>query len=264
MIQITRNLYYYTKQGTLRYSEDSPPRERCEHHICNCTKQTTQKQLYPADQSQQYVEYIKNDKNYKYEVRLDSEGLKFTLRWSGVVKSGYGDVSKNHAYYWFNSNGVNNMIQIEISKQGYGSVATFFAHLYLGNQVDTGKFFNGHSNSRIVDLTKLKSDEVWAHECGFAREVQCSMRECTETAEWRTVFALQKTIQENARTYDKDFESSVETIREKVENDRLMLAKADTLCTWFSWVTRNLDKTELFRVGDYCYINSHEKISEKY
>lgn len=256
-------MFYYTEEGTLRYSEDSPLRERCEHQVCNCTKATTQKLLVPADQVQQYVEYIKNDKNYKYEVGLDSDGLKFTLRWPGVVTDDHGWTSKNHAYYWFNSNGVNNMIQIEISKQGYGSVCTFFASLYLGNQVDTGRFFNGHSNSRIVDLTKLKPDELWAHQCGFACESQCSMRECTETAEWRAVFGLQRTIQEAARTYDQDFVSSVDTIREKVEKDRWMLAKVDTLCTWFSWVTRNLEKTELFRVGDYCYMNSHEKISEK-
>jgi hypothetical protein len=257
MIHITRNLYYYTKQNTLRYSEDSPVKEHCDHQICNCTKAVTERPAGEPDQKQQYIEFLDEDKNYKYEVGLAGTGCHFTLRWPGEVwDKDHKWCSKNHAYYWFNSNG---MIQIEIIKEGYGGTNCFFAHVFRGNRVDTSKFFNGHANSRIVDLSKLKSDELWAHYCGMAQEAQCSFRECDETQEWLKVYEIQEEIAETARTFDQDFASSVEKVRAVVEGSVQMIADVKHLCRWFRIVTKNLAQTEMFRCGDYCYKNSWEK-----
>jgi hypothetical protein len=254
MIEVRRNLFFQSPKGYLRYSENSPTKEECDHQVCNCTKAVKDRPAGESNQQQQYIEIVEKDKDYTYEVGLAGIGCLFTLRWPGEVwDKEHKWCSKNHAYYWFNSNG---MIQIEIIKEGYGNTDCFFAHVFRGNAVDTSKFFNGHSNSRIVDLTKLKSDEIWSHYCGMGEEVQCSFRECDETEQWRRVYAIQKKIAEKARTYDSDFASSVESIRADVESDRRMLVDTQELCDWFSWVTKNLEKTEMFRCGDYCYKNS--------
>lgn len=258
MVEVTRNLFFYTKNGTLRYSENSPAKEECDHQVCNCTKAVKDRPEGEPNQKQQYIEFHKKDKDYNYEVGLAGAGCHFTLRWPGEVwDKEHKWSSKNHAYYWFNSS---DSIQVEIIKEGYGRTNCFFAHLYLGNEVDTSKFFNGHSPSRIVDLAKLKPDEVWAHQCGFGSEAQISMRECDENVEWRGIYAIQKKIQEAARTYDQDFESDVQTIKEAVEKNETMLQDVEKLCHWFRIVTKHLDQTELFRCGDYCYKNSWKEI----
>lgn len=257
MIEVRRNLFFQSPKGYLRYSENSPTKEECDHQVCNCTKAVKDRPDGEPNQKQQYIEIIEKDKDYTYEVGLAGTGCCFTLRWPGEVwDKEHKWRSKNHAYYWFNSNGI---IQIEIIKEGYGNVDCFLAHVFRGNVVDTSKFFNGHSNSQIVDLTKLKSDEIWAHQCGFAGEAQCSFRECNETQEWRKIYEIQEEIAEAARTFDQDFASSVEKIRVGVKGSSQMLTDAQYLCRWFSWVTKNLEKTEMFRCGDYCYTNSHEK-----
>ena len=257
MIEITRKLYFDTKQGTLQFTESSPVKEQCDHQVCNCTKAVKERPDGEPNHKQQYIKFHSKDKDYSYEVGLAGTGCNFTLRWPGVTwDKDHLYSSKNHAYYWFNSNGVENMINVEIVKPDYGRTNCFFANLYLGNQIDTSKFFNGHSNTKIVDQTILRPDEVWAHDGGFGSEAQCSMRECDETVEWRGVYALQKKIQEVARTYDQDFVSDVEKIRESVEQNATMLQDVDRLCHWFRIVTKNLPQTELFRVGDYCYKNS--------
>lgn len=254
MIEVNRNLYFYTKQGTLRFSENSPVKEECDHQVCNCTKAVKDRPDGEPNQKQQYIELIEKDKDYTYEVGLSGQGCNFTLRWPGEVwDKDHKWSSKNHAYYWFNSNG---MIQIEIIKEGYGNTDCFFAHVFRGNVVDTSKFFNGHSNSRIVDLTALEPNELWTHYCGMAQEAQCSFRECDETQEWRKVYRIQEEIAGSARTFDQDFASPVEKIRAGVEDSIQMLADARYLCKWFSWVTKNLGETEMFRCGDYCYKNS--------
>ena len=250
-------MFFQSPLGYLRYSENSPVKEECDHQICNCTKAVVDRPVGEPHQKQQYIEFIEKDKDYIYEVGLAGTGCNFTLRWPGEVwDEDHKWCSKNHAYYWFNSNG---MIQIEIIKEGYGDTNCFFSHVFRGNVVDTSTFFNGHSNSRIVDLTKLRDDEIWAHYCGFGSEAQCSFRKCDETAEWQKIYEIQEEIADVARTFDQDFESSVDKIRADVEGSVQMLADAQYLCRWFSWVTKNLEKTEMFRCGDYCYKNSWKK-----
>jgi hypothetical protein len=258
MVEVRRNLFFSgVKQGYLRYSEISPPKEECDHQVCNCTKAVQDRPAGEPEQQNQHIQFVEKGKDYTYEVNLVSTGCQFVLRWPGVVwDKEHKWFSKNHAYYWFNSNGVDNMIQIEIIKEGYGKTNCFFAHVYLGDIIDTSRFFNGHSNSRIVDLTKLKSDEVWAHQCGFGSEAQCSFRECHETQEWRRIYAIQQKIAATARTYTEDFVSSVEKVRLGIESESHMIDDVRHLCRWFSWVTINLEKTEMFRCGDYCYTNS--------
>jgi len=258
MIEITRNLYFHSPEGYLRYAERSPAKEECDHQICNCTKSVAKKPAGEPSQKQQYIEFIEKDKDYTYEVGLAGTGCNFTLRWPGEVwDKDHKWCSKNHAYYWFNDN---KMIQIEIIKEGYGGTDCFFSHLYLGNEVDTSRFYNGHSKSKIVDLSKIKPKELWTHYCGMGQEAMRSLsEEVGETAEWRAVYGLQERIAATARTYSEDFVSSVEKVREGVEANAKMLDDVQTLCKWFSWVTRKLDTTEMFRCGDYCYQNSWDK-----
>ncbi len=255
MITVRRNLFFYKpNEGYLRFTENSPFKEECDHQVCNCTKAVAERPSGEPEQKQQYVSYIHKDKNYDYEVDLASP-CKFTLRWPGESwDKDHKDTCHNHAYYWFKSD--NNGLQIEIAKDGYGYAGCFFGHLYLGNAVDTSRFFNGHSDSRIVDLTEIGPDELWMHECGCGKEATCFFQECAESAEWQMVYEIHKRISQEVRTYAEDFVSSVERIREKVEKDVRMIEAAQYLCRWFSWVTRNLDKTEMFRCGDYCYRNS--------
>lgn len=263
MIQVRRNLFFTGEYQYLRFSENSPEIKECEHDVCNCTKAVTKRPDGKPHQKQQYIYLKEKSKYYDCEVMLASDGVKVTLRWPGVTLTprlnGESWSQNNHAYFWFNSNDVKNMIQIEITLPGYGNVDCFFGHMYFGNDVDISKFYHGHSRSKIIDLTKIKPEDVWMHFDGFGAEVQCALQECDETKEWIKVYAIQEKIANAARTYDQDFVSDVETIREKAENDDVMIKDAQHLCRWFSIVTKHLRQTEMFRCGDYCYTNSQEK-----
>jgi len=260
-MEVRRNLFFDTSKGTLRFSENSPEVKECEHQVCNCTKAVTERPEGEPNQKQQYVTFKDKDEYYNFEVILDGEGCKFTLRWDGVTwDEDHKWKSNNHAYYWFNNNG---MIQIEITKKGYGNTGCFFGHMYLGNKIDISRLFNGHSKSKIVKLEEIAPDEIWMHDCMFGGEVMISLPSCDESRMWRQVYEVQKRISEAARTYSDDFVSDVEKIREWAEGDDLMLMDVKYLCKWFSWVTHNLAETEMFRCGDYCYKNSRENIFEK-
>lgn len=259
MVKVIRNLYFFElKQGYLRYSESSPEEKECDHQVCNCTKAVSVRPDGEPQQKQQYIEFIKdypkNSQFEKFEVTLSGNGCKFTLRMPGQVYSTYDKNREwgqnNHAYFWFkNDNG----LQIEITKPKYNKVDCFFGHMYFGNKIDISKFFNGHSKSRIVDLSKIGSNELWMHHNGFSDEKLISMKECEETERWHEVFTLQKEISKKARTYEEDYDSLVVDIRERVEKETEMLGKVETLCKWFEKVLTNLDETEMFACGDYCY-----------
>lgn len=252
MIKVKRNLYFLPKgKGYLRYSESSPEDKECEHQVCNCTKAVTERPDGEPQQKQQYIEFIRDD---KFEVRLSADGCNFTLRWPGNTWSAWDKEHKwpsnNHAYFWFKKN---YGLYIEITKEGYNETNCFFGHMYFGNKVDISSFFNGHSPSRVVDLEKVGPEELWMHYCSFGGEKVISLRECEETTRWREVFATQAEIAKIARTYEEDYVSSVEDIRKRVSKETEMLDMVNHLCGWFDSVVENLDKTEMFSCGSYCY-----------
>jgi len=253
VVKVRRNLFFFElKQGYLRYSENSPEEKECDHQICNCTKAVSIRPDGEPTQKQQYIEYIKeypkNSKFEKFEVTLSGDGCNFTLRIPG--KHYYHKwTSNNHAYFWFK----HDSLQIEITKPEFNEVGCFFGHMYLGNKIDISKFFNGHSKSRIVDLSKIGSNELWMHYNHSEGEKIISLRECKETDRWHEVFTLQKEIAEKARTYENDYDSLVVDIRKRVKKEKGMLEKIETLREWFEKVFTNLDETEMFACGKYCY-----------
>ena len=250
MVKVRRNLFFFElKQGYLRYSESSPEEKECDHQVCNCTKAVSVRPDGEPQQKQQYIEFIKD----QYTVTLYGTGCHFTKIMPGKHYSSWDKDNKwpsnNHAYFWFGENKIN----IEITKTDFNEVGCFFGHMYLGNKIDISRFFNGHSPSRIVDLSKIGSNELWMHYNGFSSEKMISLPECEETTRWHEVFTLQKEIAEKARTYEADYDSLVVDIRKRVENETEMLEKVETLCEWFDNVLTNLDKTEMFACGKYCY-----------
>lgn len=251
MIKVKRNLYFLTKEnGYLRYSESSPEEKECEHHVCNCTKAVSEKPDGEPKQNQQYIEFFKDN---KFKVGLSADGCQFTLRLPGNTWLAWGkegkSTSSNHAYFWFKKNYA---LYIEITKEGYNETNCFFGHMYFGNKVDISSFFNGHSPSRIVNLEKVGSEELWMHYCSFGSEKVISLRECEETTLWREMFVTQEKITKIARTYEEDYISSVEDIRQTVSKEVEMLDMVNDLCDWFDIVVKNIDKTEMFSCGSYC------------
>lgn len=233
------------------YSPEAPPRRPFE---CNCTKTVTSRPSAPAHQVQQIISLEGEHQKYQVDIRFDSrrEGPWITFRWPGP-KDGWVDRAepdRTHAYFIMDVNGKKNSLSVEIVLPGYGRTDCFFGHLYFGNQVDVSTLMNGHAPSNIIDLSKIRPNQVWAHECRSGKEAMTFLREGGETEGWRTL-KLTATDQLHAmRPYQEDLHSSVDEIREGVQANEKILTAADIMKVWLAHIVTNLKDTELFRSAD--------------
>lgn len=260
MIQVSRYYFYDSPTGTLSFEESSPEKPKCEeHHVCNCTRTVNQKpKTIPASIQQGIIFETKFNK-CNLEVDLSNKGCKFTFRWPDTLKDPDGFTQRNHAYFWFDDN---NHIQIERSLKGYGNVSCFFANLYFGNNIDISRFMNGHSPSRVVDLSKIDKDAIWCHECGYGGcEVYAELQK--DWLSWWQIYNLEQGSRKRIKPYCNNFEMSVSDIRAAVSADDKLLADVDDLSYYFFDVANKLQESELFRVGDYCRKKASEKYLEK-
>ncbi len=244
-VTVIRNHYYRTPKGTLLYAEHSPVSIRHGKQICNCTKSVAER---PSGQPNEIQQDIRVEQDLgTHRIDLHFRGL--DSPWFTFRKDDW------HAYFISGNRG----LSIEIMLPGYGLTDCFFGHVYFGNKVDTNQLMNGHSPSRIVDLSVITPDQVWAHECNWGREAVAIFRESSETEKWREVKGKLDVIGIAAGAYNRDLESSVYGLRSRIETDEAFLVGVTSIRDWFVSVLLDLKTTEMFRACNEVSRRTHNK-----
>lgn len=248
-ISVGRYSFFSTPQGTLRYSETSPPQPHEEHQVCNCTRSVAERPAGTPSEVKQSI-HLQLAEGEDTELQCSPEALYFTWRWKEEVPMGVHP----HAYFWIYPK--TSSIQIELSHRGYGLVDCFFGRLYFGNKIDISRFYNGHSPSELVNLNKLTPEDVWCHCCSFGVEAMRIFEHSEEKEFWQELMARAR----NAGAYT---DALLEQTRFSVDEIRVA-AEAPILLDFARWaypklndLRKRLTETELFRYGDAVYRETH-------
>lgn len=247
-ISVMRDSFFGTSKGTLRYAEHSPAMPCEEKQICNCTRSVAERPLGEPDQVQQTIKFEEGLGDYAFELSLGHLGPWFTFRWRGPEKGWNYKAEPEWAHAYFMSGP--GRLNIEITVPGYGLTDHFFGHVFFGNRVDVSALMNGHSPSRIVDLSKVPDDQVWAHMCNWGVEAVSPFVEGEETRRWREVKKEIDEIASAAEGYNRDLPFTVDGIRLRVMDDEPLLRRVVLARDWFVSSLRRLKDTEMWRACD--------------
>lgn len=253
MIKVSRHLFF-KKPGskTLSYEESAPaPEHKCEDHdVCGCTRAVSER---PEGEPESVKQSLRFDGEqdfppYFWSFELTSPWL--TLRWEKDEKTGKVKADP-HAYLTFGRNSLHveyvEPYKITADIDDFSDHA-FFADMYLGNDVDTSTMMNGHSPSRIVDLSKIKKDALWLHHCAWGNEAMAFM-EGAETVLWKGLFEWNDQIQRIIRPFKTDFLTPVEELRSKLERPEL-IEYVDAIRDMGCQTLRCFRKTDAFRISN--------------
>lgn len=206
-IDVTRHSFFQSPgQQTVRFTEHVPskPPEH-DHALCDCTVTASERPSGAPSQITDTVDLsmvlpaVGGDVTYRltcsnhtrvgeapeaaasrHEMNVeygsdDALSLQFWVSWPrspGKPKPRHGKRDE-HAYFGFNV--ASDRLKIEIAGTGDGAYSLvdadpldcLLSRLYFGNKVDTRRLYNGGTQPRIVDLSKIGSDALWLYESTF-------------------------------------------------------------------------------------------------
>ena len=113
-----------------------------------------------------------------------------------------------------------------MTSPGFGLIGVVLPRVYLGNQIDTSRFFNGHSPSRVVDLGKITTDQVWLH---GPKDALRPLDDPGETAALREAFQCASEVRRCARPHSLSQTTPVDAVRMAVEADHALMDGATEL-----------------------------------
>jgi hypothetical protein len=261
-VKVVRYNFFRQERGPiLRFTEHSPACEEHDHQICNCTKNVKERpEGVPSSVNQNILlenkdnELIKSFSGITAEFSLSS--LETTFRWEldEAIKDGLCEDSpvtkKAQAYFYFNRNEINNHISVTITLPGYGNVDCFFGHVFFGNDVDTSRLMNGHAPSRIIDLSKIKPNQIWVHDCNWGGEAVEFLKENEEFNLWWEIKNKVDNIKKMSEPFVNDKDISVDELRLRVEFNKELLTEVEAVIEKYKIILLNLKNTELFRCSD--------------
>jgi hypothetical protein len=134
--------------------------------------------------------------------------------------------------------------KIEVASPGFGLIGYVMLDLFLGNHVDISRLYNGHSPSRIVDLSKIAPDQVWI----YTDEMMRTLGDAEEITATRTAFRLAREVRHLARPHLMA-RSTVDDVRNAAERDDALLASATDLRRVLSPFAHDIESTDLFRLA---------------
>lgn len=254
-VTVERHSFFKSPEGDhLRYTERSPQCPEEDHQICNCTKNVKDRPLGEPESVSQDIILTDTLENMTVEYSLKKQ--EFTFRWEGPIP-------RSHAYFWFNDDRCpSRRLYVEVTVPGYGLVDHFFGHIFFGNDIDTSKLLNGHSPSKLIDLTSIKSDQVWAHVCHWGAEAIEMFTEENETyVLWQIKSALDG-IKKATDSYLLDKAILVDELRLRVEQEVGVILQTHTIVLELKSIIDNLKSTELYRCCDLAETNAISREKE--
>ena len=163
-----------------------------------------------------------------------------------IDRRGTGEVEgdEDHAYFRFDDR--ERSVSVEVTSPGFGLIGVALTSVHLGNRIDTSRFFNGHSPSRVVDLGGIATDQVWIH--GHPHEDAMRLLDDPgETAALREVFQRAGEVRRLARPHVLAQAAPVDAVRVAVEADHALAGEATELRRLPRPFALAIEGTELFR-----------------
>jgi hypothetical protein len=241
MLIVNRNSFFRGPKGTLIFSESWPPQPRHEHQICNCTREVCERPVGTPNQVKQAVT-LSGEEGLPWDFNLGSGWL--TFRWGEPDEKGHRPHDP-HAYFMF----VDKRVRLELCEPHTLEDIrdhVFFGNLYWGNRIDISQMMNGHSPSKVVDLSSIGPDDFWTHECNWGKEA-FSLVQGPEIAMWRDLIEQATRIRVEVSPFTHNRNSSVEDIYHKVEGQPF-LQLADEIRRTLQPLVLDFKTTEIFRV----------------
>jgi hypothetical protein len=171
---------------------------------------------------------------------IETDHLQFNIRWKedGLINP--------HAYFWQNPY----QLKVEISKKGcsFDNVECFLGDLFFGNKVDISTLMNGHSHSKVVDLSSIDSKDLWVHRCTWGIEAMKILPQDEEFKNWWKFYNDSEELNKKIEPYlSLDF--SVDKIRNIVEKDSLILTSIEKKFKFLDSIITNISETNLFKLN---------------
>lgn len=163
--------------------------------------------------------------------------------WITRRRAGDDEADEDHAYVIFD--GQQEKAKIEVGSPGFGLIGYVMLDLFLGNRVDISRLYNGHSPSRVVDLSKIAPDQVWI----YMDEMMRILGDAEEITAARTAFRLAREVRRLARPHLMARHTSVDDVRNAVESDDALLASATDVRRVLSRFALDIESTDLFRLA---------------
>ena len=267
MINVKRYSYFKGPRGeNIRFTEHSPHVQAHDHAVCDCTKNVAERPKGTPKQVVQEIIFIHEPiGELRPTFTLCDQWL--TFFWgaeperteSGMIMA---STPYSHANFRFRHHGERS-VEIAIVPSDVGTIErisdAFFANLFVGNRIDISTLMNGHSPSRIVDLSAIKDTDVWVHKCFFGDEAMRVFADGEETRTWQRVMADMELIESRVDLYRKDSSDPIAELHQRIEKDALLLDTTSSVIETLAPIVEQakahpipaaLDHTELFRLGN--------------
>lgn len=268
-IRVDRFSFYRSDSGqTRRFVEHSPPAPEHDYEVCNCTRNVGDRPPGTPHQVSQEVLIEGDVEGMRSTFRLLEGSLR--LEWGPKARSDQG-TSKlfgdggAHADLRFgrHSNGFGgrgeHSVAFGCTLPGHGPsspvtgapLGYFGTTIYMGNRIDTSRFLNGHSPSRMSEVKALGPTDLWLHgyvwDSDFLLERIRTMPESEEANAWREVFLRMEEIQlRNGRYLFQ--EPSVDELHAQASSDHELLSRVCFVREKVATFIRSLRATDLFRI----------------
>ncbi len=247
MLTVEQHSFFDSPTGVQRFSEYWPPRPHLtqDHQICNYTRQVCERpEGIPNEVDQKII--LSGEEGLPWDFNLVSGWL--TFRWGMPNEKGQRPHDP-HAYFMFGPSGGNNGLRVEVVTPHIHEdflEHTFLGDLYLGNKIDTSRLINGHSPSKIVNLSSINPDDLWTHVCWFGKESFSFI--CGSEAEmWKGLIEKSRNVRAGAKLYLYGHRYSVEEIYRKIEG-RPFLQLADEIRRALQPLALNISTTKFFKI----------------
>lgn len=266
MINVKRYSFFKGPRGeNIRFTEHSPHVQEHDHSVCNCTKNVAERPKGVPKQVTQEVIFIHEPiGELRPTFTLCDQWL--TFFWGPEperTESGHIMASTPYSHANFRFHHRERGVEIAIVPSDVGTIErigdAFFADLFVGNRIDISTLMNGHSPSRIVDLSAIKDSDVWVHKCFFGDEAIRVFADGEEARTWQRVMADMELISSRMDLYRKDFSDPIVELRQRIEKDTLLLDTTSSVIKTLAPIVEQakahsipalLDHTELFRLGN--------------
>jgi hypothetical protein len=221
MFSVVRSYWYQPEGlGNLRYTERAPEKPDAHaHQVCNCTRAVTEKPEGAPQSITQEVLWTREEKSL-FEVQLGASW--FTFRWNRKDNGSSGKWAFDpHVYFMFHKD-AQKSFRIEVTAADDPQVKrAFFGSVFLGNKIDVSTLMNGHSSSRIVDLSKIGEDDLWVHNCHWGSEAMLTLLDggSEEISTWKHIIRSTISLQQQVGKYVQDTETLVEDLRQHLVSE---------------------------------------------
>lgn len=265
IISATRHSFWnYRNSQTLRFTEHAPPKAECDHSICNCTRNVAERPTGEPSSVNQLIELIPPQLHLRSEFRLHNGWL--TFRWDLTPEAAERCIFNDqhilinqepHAYFMFHPE--QRSVKIQVMVPGYGLTDYFFADLYLGKKIDVSRFINGHSPSKIVNLSgdahkltnlPISEENLWLHRCNWGVEEMRVFEDGEEARSWMEVILLMERLNQLTAKYQtkETFNWPIEDVRKDVITNLEISKIAIRVATYCEQVVLDLPTTHLFKL----------------